>query len=304
MGSIVASSYGVGCSKDWCVCVVCCLDTSMVIEMVCCSTASQMAVWSCWSILSNSSVQHTPWEIQYAHMRGDTTCTHAGRYNMHTRGEIQYAHTGRYSMHTCGEIQYAHTGRYSMHTRGEIQHAHTRGDTICTHTGRYNMHTRGDTVCTHMRRYNMHTRREIQYAHTWGDTICTHAGRYNMHTHEEIQYAHTQPKNIGTWAGNPLPLLNMYFWLLLYNTVAVSTVYGLLHTIRKLRHQSRYWVFPVDSADSTCLYTREYAVTFSLSCSGTHSSSHSHMPSSYNVFQVSIALLPSHLTLRSEDVTE
>ena len=37
------------------------LTPALVMEMVCCSMASWMAVWSCGSILSNSSIQHTPW---------------------------------------------------------------------------------------------------------------------------------------------------------------------------------------------------------------------------------------------------
>lgn len=38
------------------------LTPALVMEMVCCSMASWMAVWSRGSILSNSSIQHTPWE--------------------------------------------------------------------------------------------------------------------------------------------------------------------------------------------------------------------------------------------------
>ena len=36
------------------------LTPALVMEMVCCSMASWMATWSRWSILSNSSIQHTP----------------------------------------------------------------------------------------------------------------------------------------------------------------------------------------------------------------------------------------------------
>ena len=77
------------------------LTPALVMEMVCCSMASWMAVWSCWSILSNSSIQHTPW--------GRGRAGH--RYKMDTHNDLkifEHVHVFYKSDWSSGEFLYDH----------------------------------------------------------------------------------------------------------------------------------------------------------------------------------------------------
>lgn len=80
---IAESSEGKSCKTlKWCAAwtpselnkPVTTLTPALVMLMVCCSMASWMATWSLMSILSNSSMQHTPYREKdgYQHCRG--TC--------------------------------------------------------------------------------------------------------------------------------------------------------------------------------------------------------------------------------------